>query len=440
MLELLKNTWASIINAGVSPEFKEENSTTRLLNVLAFFSAFGALIISTLSITTQFVYERPAFVVICVVVMISYGILILLNFFHKIWWARFYLCAIVPLWFTGAIIAVGGNFSQGVASIASIVITYLLFEKQERLRFYLILYNILLFILASLYITFFGPLLGIRDIPFDNLVVYMVGLGWLGLVFTIYNEQKEKLIFDLKQKNKALIDTTEELERFSYIASHDLKSPLRTVVSFLGLIEKDIKKGNYEEVLANLEFAKSGAKQMNYIVTDILELSKINAPERHSQDRTDLNRVLEKVKTNLKEEIESRHATIESDVLPVYYCNEVEFLILFQNIIQNGIKYNKQEKPSVKIWFENNDGIKLFFKDNGIGIEPTYFDQIFQFFKRLHTSQEYAGTGLGLGLCKKIVEKYKGMISVKSALNEGSTFEIWLPEKNNSKSKLLSEL
>lgn len=425
MLTHVKQIWHKLVNFGVSDKYPAENSTTKLLNILGFCSLVGAFF---LTVNNILFLDRPIYLIITACVGIIYAALLLFNYFGKIFWARFYLCAFVPLWFTFSEIAIGGNFSQSVGSVASIVITYLLFEKRKRLRFYLILYNIALFVGATVYVNQFGPVFGVRDMPYDEILIYIIGIGWIGLVFTIYQEEKEKLIIDLKEKNKTLQATTEELERFSYIASHDLKSPLRTVVSFLGLIEKNIKKENYGDVLTNLEFAKSGAKQMNYLVTDILELSRINAPDRSKREEINLNKVIDKVKINLREELANKNALVETEDLPSYHCNEVEFLILFQNLIQNGIKYNNSDIPKIKIWATQDENLlKVYFEDNGIGIEQEYFELIFQFFKRLHTTLEYSGTGIGLGLCKKIVQKYNGSLSLESTPGTGSIFKIYLP-------------
>ena len=425
MLTHVKQIWHKLVNFGVSDKYPAENSTTKLLNILGFSSLAGAFF---LTVNNILFLDRPIYLIITACVGIIYAALLLFNYFGKIFWARFYLCAFVPLWFTFSEIAIGGNFSQSVASVASIVITYLLFEKRKRLRFYLILYNIALFVGATVYVNQFGPVFGVRDMPYDEILIYIIGIGWIGLVFTIYQEEKEKLIIDLKEKNKTLQVATEELERFSYIASHDLKSPLRTVVSFLGLIERNIKKENYDDVLTNLEFAKSGAKQMNYLVTDILELSRINAPDRNKREEINLNKVIDKVKINLREELANKNALVETEDLPNYHCNEVEFLILFQNLIQNGIKYNNSDIPKIKIWaIQDENLLKVYFEDNGIGIEPEYFEMIFQFFKRLHTTLEYSGTGIGLGLCNKIVQKYNGSLSLESTPGTGSVFKIYLP-------------
>ena len=167
---------------------------------------------------------------------------------------------------------------------------------------------------------------------------------------------------------------------------------------------------------------------MHYLVSDILELSLINIESKEQREWTDLNDVIEKSISNLQQEISEKEAVVNIPDLPVYLCNSVEFVLVFQNIIQNSIKYNKSKTPTVNVRAEQTKNqLFIHFEDNGIGIEEKYFDRIFEFFKRLHTQKAYKGTGMGLGLCKKIVQSYNGDISVQSKVGEGSVFTIQLP-------------
>ena len=426
ILKSLRKLWRWLTHLGVSEESPDENILTKLINQLSFTTSVGSII--TLIVTYTYGILNVTYGLLLLSSTILYILILVLNGLGKRSWIRFYIATILPLWIPSATLYIGGHFNAGVAAATNILIVYLLYERFPRQLFPLVTYNMLLYILPSIYVYYQGPIYHEIDIPFDELIVFALAINWIWVVFAAHNRKKERLIEKLRAKNEALQQTTEELERFSYIASHDLKSPLRTVVSFLGLIEKDIKRGKYDDLQTNLEFAKSGAKQMNYLVSDILELSKLNAPDRLKKELVDLNIILKKVKSNLQEDLHSANASIIAEPLPNYYCNEVEFLMLFQNIIQNGIKYNHSTRPTLTIWSENGDDtLKIHFKDNGIGIEEAYFTQIFQFFKRLHTTDEYSGTGLGLGLCKKIIQKYKGDISVKSQLDKGSTFSVYLP-------------
>jgi len=172
-----------------------------------------------------------------------------------------------------------------------------------------------------------------------------------------------------------------------------------------------LKRKKYEKLDEDLEFIRSGASQMNYLIQDILEFSQINRKSDVEKTELDLNDILEKVEFNLLEDIRINKAKILKEKFPTYHGNETEFILLFQNLIQNGIKYNQSDIRTIRIWASQSETtLNIHFKDNGIGINEEYHDKIFQFFKRLHTKDEYQGTGL----CKKLIEKYEGTISVES--------------------------
>jgi len=427
--------WDFISRQGVSDDFLKENQMTTLLNRAATFTSWGAF---NIFVVTYLTNQDIVYMTVTMTVTIMYALIPILHHFKKIRWVRLYFAILLPLWYTFTLLCIGGNFSQSITATATLTITYVLFDKEKQLRMKLMLYNILIYVLPVTYLAFYPPFFGVRNYPFDEVVVFLLCIGWLSVIFLIYQSEKEALIKDLQEKNKALERTTEELEQFTYIASHDLKSPLRNVISFLGLAERKIERKQYEDLPRDLEFAKKGAEQMHYLISDILELSRINVNSKEQREWIDLNDIIEKSISNLQQEISEKDAIVNLPDLPVYLCNSVEFAIVFQNIIQNGIKYNKSAIPIVNIQTEETDSqLLIHFDDNGIGIEEKYFDRIFQFFKRLHTQKEYKGTGLGLGLCKKIIQSYNGDISVKSKTGEGSVFTVQLPHllpsENNKK-------
>lgn len=332
------------------------------------------------------------------------------------------------IWMSGVYLILGGYYSQGAGFIASLSITYCTFQNQQLIRNRLLTFQFLFYFLILFYVSKCGSLHDAVDLKYDEIVVLLGSIGWSLIMVYKFNRDRDNLLAELKTNNEELKETTEELERFTYIASHDLKSPLRTIVNFIGLIEKDLDAKRYDRIDANLSFVKSGAQQMNYLVQDILELSLLKGESTEKHEWINLDSALSKALANLSDTLKTRNAKVNYSTLPKYYGNEMEFLMLFQNIIENGIKYNKSEEPRVEIsYIETQEELILNFKDNGIGIEEKYFDTIFKFFKRLHNSQEYKGTGLGLGLCNKIVNNYKGTLSVSSEIGKGSEFKISLP-------------
>lgn len=427
---MLLRIWSYISSRGVSSLNEDEIPLIRLYNQMALISTVTISFITVSSLLIGFPVE---YAIIAFGLIFFYGSIIILNHFKQIYLVRFIVAILSPVWICVTHLLIAGNFSQGLLILTGLIITYVSFDRQPKQRFLLMTFAIILYFSTIAFAHYHDPYLGVIDLPYDEVFAFLMSSGWLGGVIYTFFKDRERLIKNLQSNNTKLKQTTEELEQFTYIASHDLKSPLRTINSFIGLIERDIKRKNYENLSDRLSFVKSGAQQMNTLVEDILEISTLNNPNAKKKTKVDLNKVLEKVQANLTDDINASNALVKADVLPSFYCDEAEFLLLFQNMIQNGIKYNESETPIINISTQKSDNqLLISFKDNGIGIDDEYHEQIFQFFKRLHTSDKYQGTGLGLGLCKKIVNSYGGEIEVDSVTGEGSTFRVKLEIEANS--------
>ena len=425
MKELGLKIWNWISDFGVSQDHPEENLLVRSYNVMSVISALGVIPVILLAYWTDF----PSIYLLSTVLVLSlYISVIICNYFEKIYLARYFISVGSPLWQNLLYIVFGGFYCQGAAIMASMAITYVAFQKKQKVKIGLLIYHVVLFFMTNFYVITYNPIFEVINFPYDELVVFIGSLGWAVIVLYAFDRERANLLEDLKTNNKELRNTTEELERFTYIASHDLKSPLRTIISFIGLIERDVTKENYDNLTRNLNFVKSGALQMNFLVQDILELSTLNNLEEKERSLIDLNIIEEKARHNLLNEIEEKNAIIHCEKLPRFLCNDLEFLLLFQNFIQNGIKYNESEQPTVSISsFETDKKLHLSFQDNGIGIDKKYFSKLFKMFSRLHSDKDYEGTGLGLSLCKKIVYNMGGNISIDSELGKGSTFHVNIP-------------
>lgn len=429
-MNFLEKAFRFIYTRGVSDQFPDDNKLTSLMNIISFITALGSfgIFMSTTLFTDDTVY-----MIVTLGVSITYFNIIILHHFNLIKQAKIYFSTIVPLWYVSTILCIGGHFSQSIAAVATIVITFLMYKKEIKFRNSLIIYNIFLFILPTLYVTLNEPFFGVRDYPIDEIVVFILCLGWISIVFSIYESNTDDFIDSLQEKNKELVQKTTELERFNYIASHDLKSPLRNITSFLNLIKRDLSRGKDENIEEYIEYTLTSAHQMNELVKGVLEISTAEKDTTANYQTIDLNETLGKAIRNLREDIQDANAEISTEKLSFVYGNESDFIVIFQNIIQNGLKYNKSAHPKIIISSDITNAKQIIhFKDNGIGISEEYYNQIFEFFKRLHSSQEYPGTGLGLGLCKKIVNKYDGNISVVSKVGEYSTFSISLPLMSNA--------
>jgi PAS domain S-box-containing protein len=255
--------------------------------------------------------------------------------------------------------------------------------------------------------------------------------------FGIFNKQNELLgiygyIFDITKRKKAedeLQRINKELEQFAYVASHDLQEPLRSVNSFTQLLAKRYKNQLDDKANEYIGFVVGGATRMERLIHDLLTFSRMGRMNTE-QSIINSNEIMERVIASMTETIKENHAVVTHDHIPFLYANETTLTQLFQNLIGNAIKFRKENEPSrVHISVEKKDNELLFsVKDNGIGINPKYFEKLFKIFQRLHSDEEYPGTGIGLATCKKIVESYGGRIWVESIEGEGSTFFFTLPD------------
>lgn len=261
------------------------------------------------------------------------------------------------------------------------------------------------------------------------------------------NEEKIKLLNQqLIENNEQLKKTIEELDRFAYVASHDLQEPLRKIMLFSDKITTRFHGKIDDEAELYLQKIVKASGRMQQLVNDLLKFS------RHTNDdileRTDLNEVLADVLADVEHDIQKKGAKVVTKKLPIIWANPVQIRQLFQNLVSNSLKFCKTGCPpeiqidSVKLLGSDISGVEaslinntfhsIYFKDNGIGFDPKYAEDIFVVFKRLHSYHEFEGTGIGLSICKKIVDRHNGFIRAESKQDEGSTFVITLPENMNS--------
>lgn len=245
--------------------------------------------------------------------------------------------------------------------------------------------------------------------------------------FEITNEELEKLSVELNKTIKKLEISNKELERFAYVASHDLQEPLRMVSSFTQLLERKYKDKLDADANDYIGFIVDGSKRMKDLINDLLTFSRLNTEKREFQ-LTDLNQVLDSVLLDLKSTIEKLNANITHDDLPVVNCDYSQIRQVFQNLIVNALKFH-ETPPKIYISAgENEEEWILGVNDKGIGIDPVHQKQIFEIFRRLHTREEYTGTGIGLSICKRIIEGHNGRIWVESEPGKGSSFYFTIPQ------------
>jgi PAS domain-containing protein len=232
----------------------------------------------------------------------------------------------------------------------------------------------------------------------------------------------------ISKLNEELLRSNNDLQSFAYVASHDLQEPLRMVTSFTQLLSKRYGDKLDENAKEYINFAVDGAKRMHDLLSGLLAYSRINTKAQEFR-RVDLNDVLSSVTKNLSLLIKERRTVIHAPKLPVVFTDECQMIQLFQNLISNSIKFSTGS-PKIFISVKNQiDQFVFSFKDEGIGIEPKYFERIFLIFQRIFPREKYEGTGIGLAVCKRIVERHGGKIWVESEPEKGSTFIFTIPNK-----------
>lgn len=231
----------------------------------------------------------------------------------------------------------------------------------------------------------------------------------------------------LMRLNEELLRSNTDLQQFAYVASHDLQEPLRMVSSFTQLLELRYADKLDQEAVEYIRFAVAGSKRMYELLNGLLAYSRVQTKGRQFNN-VDMNVVVRKVTENLNLIITEKGAVIKSKKLPVVIADENQMIQVVQNIIENSLKFSKDTPViSISATRENNEYV-FSFKDKGIGIEKQYFERIFRIFQRLNRPDQYEGTGIGLAICKRIVERHGGRIWVNSEINKGATFYFSIPE------------
>ncbi len=350
------------------------------------------------------------------------------------------------------ILLFGRDFGGEFIIFALFLMVNIFFEKlKERVIFFLLVLGG--YAVIQLYFSYGGePLLknNLSESTFYYVFTFSsIAILIMSVMFINENqaikEKSVKLLESLKEKHEELsknqaemvvqnnkLETANiELEKFAYVASHDLKTPLRNVNSFLNLLDRRLPKDAKPELREYIEIASSNAQHMYNLIQDILEYSRINNGGRVEFKETNLYDLMKRVIFNLQDMMNSRGVKIQIQKLPNIVCNDSQMILLFQNLISNGIKYNESVEPTIRISSEvDGDDHLIYVTDNGIGIEQKYYDRVFEMFSRLHTQGEYDGSGIGLAICKKIVVHNGGELTLDSQNGKGTTFTIRLPKEN----------
>jgi light-regulated signal transduction histidine kinase (bacteriophytochrome) len=233
----------------------------------------------------------------------------------------------------------------------------------------------------------------------------------------------------LRAQTEALERSNKNLEEFAYVAAHDLREPLIGIAAHIKLLERHLKSGLDEQAHKFISRALDTITRMDRFIQSLLWHSRLLSETKHLEP-TDCDVALEEALSSLRSAIEERGAIVESEALPTVIANPSLFVQVFQNLLSNAIRFASDEPLRIRIGARREESEWRFFvKDNGIGIEPPYFDRIFRIFQRIDSSPDRPGTGIGLANCKKIVEYHGGRIWVESKPGKGSTFFFTIPHR-----------
>lgn len=244
--------------------------------------------------------------------------------------------------------------------------------------------------------------------------------------------ENESLVVKLRASENELKRSNEELQQFAYVASHDLQEPIRMVRNYIQLLGKRFQTDLDEKSQKYMGYVSEGAERMQVLIDDLLTLSRVSSQGREFKS-TNIADVLNTVLRDLKLLIDETKTDIKIENMPAVHADKGQLGQVFQNIISNAIKFRGTASPKIHISSkENIDQFIISISDQGIGIDPKYFEQIFVIFQRLHTREKYEGSGIGLSLCKKIIERHGGKIWLESQVGKGTTFYFSLPKARNA--------
>lgn len=316
-----------------------------------------------------------------------------------------------------------------------IILQFVLFEKLID-RVVNVLIDIATFLIAFIRLDAVGPMVEEARIEYDNYINFGFAIVSFSVVSYLIFETIIAYIDESRSANKSLLETNKdliqknkivqlqknELELFTNMASHDLKTPVRNINSFLNLIEKKLINHNDQELLDYLEYALTGSKTLNQLIEGIASFKSLE--RKHGEEKfINLDDMLIQVKQSLNPN--NQQQVLKKSELGFLKSDAAHIHLLFQNLIQNSLKYNKSKIKKIEIDKEILDKtVKIYFKDNGIGIDEKYLDYIFEPFKKLNNGKDIEGSGMGLYICKNIMNSYGGDMQVKSQLGKGTEFTL----------------
>ncbi len=433
----MKNLYDRFIQVGQSDQYsKGENTKIEYLNITLI--VLSVLLIASLS--TNVINQKWSLLFDTLIYSgcsLSIISIFLLHYFKLPKIARLVFFFAPTLVIASACFILKVTFLLELLNIVFLVIFFNYFSN-KRIRYFFGAYQLLVYNFVFFLIHFAGIYENVILFrPLDNVIIY--DLLYIGLFFII-GFTTNRIEHEIKQKELALkelrsqIEKTEaaykSMESFAYVISHDIKAPLTNMTAFAALLQDELEEGETKDLKEYTKYIQKEGTKLSTMVDDVLYFAKLNN-DNHADKKVHNNivQMVGDISGYLKTIYPQSEVLVDTS-LPSIYGNASNMKILLQNLIENGLKYNKNETPQVNISsYTNGDKLKIIFEDNGIGISQKHQEKIFQLFGRLHTDSEYKGTGVGLANCKKIVENHlNGQLEVESEIGKGAKFVITLPK------------
>lgn len=415
----MQEIWRKAVNIGIKEGLDyAEISKIQLLNKICLIATVVAL---SIDLSLHLLYQNLHWTgPIASIIPLGF---IYLNHKEKYLIAQALTCFFYPLIITLSASVEGASLGEFTIFFILFILTFILLENENKLRNASIIWNCLNCIGLYLYIDYTFEANPIASNTVGTIFTFLACVFVLSSIILFYQKQiarkkkeNDKYLEDLQKKNL-------ELERFAFISSHDLKVPLKNIIGFSGLISTSLKDDNIQSAEDYLNIINSNARRMDSLIEDTLEI--ISYDKHHSKiEIINLNDILDQVLNLLAHSITIKKVNFRKiNQLPKIKAHKSEMLSCFKNLIENALKYNNSSSPCITIdCSSSGDFHYVTIKDNGIGIPEKKFDKIFEMYERLVRQDDYEGSGLGLPICKKIVEKIGGKIWVDSKVGEGSTF------------------